>query len=119
MQGGSSSPRRGEVWFTRLPSDPPGKGARPVVIVSSDDRNSHPRADTVLVVPLSTTVARDVPTHVLLNPGETGLEQSVLKAEDIAVIPKRELMAPRQRLRTLSNHRICELVEKIRYAMGC
>ena len=119
MQASPPTPRRGEIWFTRLPSDPPGKGARPVVVVSTDDRNTHPRADTVLVVPLSTSVSKNVPTHILLNPGETGLEQSVLKAQDIAVIPKRALLAPRQRLRTLSNHRICELVEKIRYAMGC
>jgi mRNA-degrading endonuclease toxin of MazEF toxin-antitoxin module len=103
----------------RLPTDPPGKGARPVVIVSTNDRNAHPRADTVLVVPLSTSVLKDVATHVYLSPGETGLEQSVLKAEDIAVVPKAELQEPRFRLRSLSNHRICELVEKVRYAMGC
>jgi mRNA-degrading endonuclease toxin of MazEF toxin-antitoxin module len=103
----------------RLPTDPPGKGARPVVIVSTNARNAHPRADTVLVVPLSTSVLKDVATHVYLSPGETGLEQSVLKAEDIAVVPKAELQEPRFRLRSLSNHRICELVEKVRYAMGC
>jgi mRNA-degrading endonuclease toxin of MazEF toxin-antitoxin module len=103
----------------RLPTDPPGKGARPVVIVSTNARNAHPRADTVLVVPLSTSVLKDVATHVYLSPDETGLEQSVLKAEDIAVVPKAELQEPRFRLRSLSNHRICELVEKVRYAMGC
>jgi len=112
-------PRRGEIWFVRLPTDPPGKGARPVVIVSTDDRNSHPRANTVLVVPLSTSVAKNVATHVYLSPGETGLEQSVLKAEDIAVVPKSELQEPRYKLRTLSHHRVCELVDRIRYAMGC
>ena len=90
-----------------------------MVVVSTDDRNSHPRADTVLVVPLTTSVTKNVTTHVYLSPGETGLEQSVLKAEDIAVVPKSGLRESRHRLRTLSNHRICELVEKIRYAMGC
>jgi mRNA-degrading endonuclease toxin of MazEF toxin-antitoxin module len=89
------------------------------VIVSTDDRNSHPRADTVLVVPLTTSVTRNVPTHVYLAPGETGLEQSVLRAEDIAVIPKAILQESRHRLRQLSNRRVCELVEKIKYAMGC
>ena len=112
-------PRRGEIWFIHLPTDPPGKGARPVVIVSTDDRNRHPRANTVLVVPLTTSVVRNVPTHLYLAPGETGLEQSVLKAEDIAVVPKTELQEPRTRLRTLSHLRVCELVEKVRYAMGC
>ncbi|MGH9496575.1 MAG: type II toxin-antitoxin system PemK/MazF family toxin [Candidatus Sulfotelmatobacter sp.] len=107
------------MWFVHLPTDPPEKGARPVVIVSTDDRNSHPRANTVLVVPLTTSIVKDVPTHVYLAPGETGLEQSVLRAEDIAVVPKSELREPRSRLRVLSNHRVCELVEKIKHAMGC
>jgi len=89
------------------------------VVVSTDDRNSHPRADTVLIVPLTTSVAKDVPTHVYLSPGETGLEQSVLKAEDIAVVPKAALSEPRYRLRPLSNQRVCQLVEKIKHAMGC
>jgi mRNA-degrading endonuclease toxin of MazEF toxin-antitoxin module len=119
MTSAGRFPRRGEIWFVQLPTDPPGKGARPVVIVSTDSRNSHPRADTVLVVPLSTSVVKDVSTHLYLSPGETGLEQSVLKAEDIAVVPKNALREPRYALRTLSNQRVCQLVEKIRYAMGC
>ena len=90
-----------------------------MVIVSTDDRNSHPRADTVLIVPLSTAVVRDVPTHIYLSSGETGLEQSVLKAQDIAVVPKAALSEPRYKLKSLSNQRICQLVEKIKYAMGC
>jgi mRNA-degrading endonuclease toxin of MazEF toxin-antitoxin module len=90
-----------------------------VVIVSTDDRNLHPRADTVLVVPLTTSVTKNIPTHVYLASGETGLEDSALKAEDITVLPKSWLQEPRYRLRTISNHRICELIEKIRYAMDC
>lgn len=114
-----TTPRRGEIWFVHLPTDPPGKGARPVVIVSTDERNTHPRANTVLVVPLTTSIVKNVATHVYLSPGETGLEQSVLKAEDMAVVPKTELLEPRSKLRTLSHHRVCELVDKVRYAMGC
>ena len=38
-----------------FPSDPAGKGARPVVVVSPDERNRHPRASTVIAVPLTTT----------------------------------------------------------------
>jgi mRNA-degrading endonuclease toxin of MazEF toxin-antitoxin module len=70
-------------------------------------------------VPLTTSIVKDVPTHVYLSPGETGLEDSALKAEDITVLPKAWLQEPRHRLRTLSNNRICELMEKIRYAMDC
>ena len=55
-------PRRGEIWFVRFPTDPADEGERPVVIVSTDARNLHEKANTVLVVPLSTTPAR-APTH--------------------------------------------------------
>ena len=113
------SPRRGEIWYINLPTDPTGTGKRPVVIVSTDARNAHPRATTVLVVPLSTSIAKDVPTHVYLAPGETGLEASVLKAEDITVVLKENLYPSRDRLRDLSHARICDLAEKVRIAMGC
>ncbi len=68
-------PKRGEIWFVKFPSDPPEKNPRPVVIVSMDARNQHPRAETVLAVPLSTTL-RESPTHIRLQPGETGLQPS-------------------------------------------
>jgi len=44
-------PKRGEIWFVKFPSDPPEKTPRPVVIVSVDARNQHPKAETVLAVP--------------------------------------------------------------------
>jgi mRNA-degrading endonuclease toxin of MazEF toxin-antitoxin module len=57
------------------------KGHRLVVIVSANARNLHERANTVLVVPLSTTPAR-APTHIQLTPGETGLaETSSIRSE--------------------------------------
>jgi mRNA-degrading endonuclease toxin of MazEF toxin-antitoxin module len=112
-------PLRGEIWFVPLPTDPPGKHERPVVIVSTDDRNMHPKANTVLVVPFSTSTLKEVPTHVYLSPGETGLELSVLKAEDITVVRKETLRESRTRLRNLSNTRICDLAEKVTIAMGC
>jgi mRNA-degrading endonuclease toxin of MazEF toxin-antitoxin module len=115
------SPQRGEIWFTKLPTDPPEKGKRPVVIVSVNARNNHPRADTVLVVPLSTSVHKsEVPTHVVLEPGQTGLrERAVAKAEDVSVIRKVYLDSARERLRSLSSRQICELAAKVELAMGC
>ncbi len=115
------SPQRGEIWFTKLPTDPPEKGKRPVIIVSIDARNNHPRASTVLVVPLSTSVHKDeIPTHLVLEPGQTGLrERVVAKAEDVSAVWKTELDAARERLRTLSSTQICELARKVELAMGC
>jgi mRNA-degrading endonuclease toxin of MazEF toxin-antitoxin module len=114
-------PGRGEIWFVQLPIDPPEKGKRPVVIVSLDSRNRHERADTVLVIPLSTSIHKaDHPTHILLAAGETGLpEDSIVRAEDITVVRKVHLAEPRSRLRAISHRRICELAEMVGIAMGC
>jgi mRNA-degrading endonuclease toxin of MazEF toxin-antitoxin module len=111
---------RGEIWWVQLPAEPPGKGRRPVVVVSSDSRNQHERASTVLVVPLSTSIHKGSPTHTLLQPGETGLrELCVAQSENVSVIRKESLVESRERLRQLTHTRICEIADKVRIAMGC
>lgn len=113
-------PMRGEIWRIKLPTDPPDKGGRPVIVVSVDARNQHERADTVLVIPLSTSIHKESPTHLLFAPGETGLqEQSVAQAENITVVRKESLIEPRESMRRISNTRICEMAGKVRLAMGC
>lgn len=112
------SPQRGEIWFVKLPTDPPEKNQRPVVIVSLEARNSHERATTVLVVPLSTTPPR-LPSHIALAPGETGLsEPSTIQAENIATVRKASLQAPNQRLRRLSESVIERVARGVQMAMG-
>jgi mRNA interferase MazF len=114
------TPQRGEIWFVQLHADPPGKGNRPVLIVSINARNRHERADTVLVVPLTTSIRKNAPTHVFLPAGETGLQSdSAARAEDITVVRKQSLIEPRGRLRQLGDRRVCELATKISLAMGC
>jgi|SRR5580658_553844 mRNA-degrading endonuclease toxin of MazEF toxin-antitoxin module len=114
------SPRRGEIWFVQLPTDPPTKGRRPVVIVSLDGRNRHEQADTVLVVPLTTSIHKEASTHVFLSAGETGLNSdSAARAENITVVKKQTLVEPQGRLRQLSDRRVCELAAMVRIAMGC
>jgi mRNA-degrading endonuclease toxin of MazEF toxin-antitoxin module len=113
-------PLRGEIWYVELHTDPPGKGRHPVVIVSLDARNRHERAETVLVIPLTTTIHKNVPTHVYLAPGETGLrEPSAARAEDITVVRKESLQEPASGLCRLSSSRICEMARKVQAAMGC
>ena len=121
MAAVKNTPGRGQIWFVHLPVDPPEKGRRPVVIVSLDARNRHERADTVLVIPLSTSIHKaDHPTHLFLAAGESGLsEDSIARAEDITVIRKVHLIEPRSALRTLSHRRVCELAEMVKVAMGC
>ena len=114
------APLRGEIWFVQLHTDPPEKSRRPVVIVSLDSRNRHERASTVLVVPLTTSIHKDAPTHVFLPAGETGLPaDSAARAEDITVVRKQSLIEPLGHLRQLSNRRVCELAAKVSIAMGC
>jgi mRNA-degrading endonuclease toxin of MazEF toxin-antitoxin module len=111
---------RGEIWFTHLSTDPQGKAPRPVVIVSSDYRNRSERANTVLVVPLTTSIHREAITQVFLAAGETGLQaDSGARAENVTVVNKTELVEPRSALRQLSHARICELADQVRLAMGC
>jgi mRNA-degrading endonuclease toxin of MazEF toxin-antitoxin module len=112
-------PLRGEIWYVKLPSDPPEKSARPVIIVSLDARNRHSGASTVLVAPLTGSVERDFETHIRLSPGETGLHPSSIRCEDLTVVKKEFLVEPKSPLRTLSNTRVCQIADAVRIAMGC
>jgi mRNA-degrading endonuclease toxin of MazEF toxin-antitoxin module len=113
------TPLRGEIWYVKLPTDPLGKAARPVIIVSLDVRNRHPGATTVLVAPLTGSVEKDFDTHIRLSAGETGLHPSSIRCEDITVVNKELLVEPKSPLRTLSNTRVCQIADAVRMAMGC
>lgn len=110
-------PRRGQIWFVVFPSDPPGKSKRPVLIVSADGRNTHPLASTVVVIPFSTTLT-NLPVHIRLKEGETGLAyESELQPENITTIRKDSLQqAPGTR--TLADHRIQTAARFVVMAMG-
>lgn len=117
---GQNVPLRGDIWYVQLPTDPPLKGRRPVVIISSDGRNKNLRADTVLVAPLTTSVHKGIPTHIYLPAGETGLqEESCVRAEDITVVRRETLQQARSGLRKLSNLRICQIADAVKVAMSC
>jgi len=113
-------PRRGEIWFVKLPTDPPEKEPRPVVVVSLDGRNLHPRAETVLIVPLSTSV-KEFDSHVPLSPGETGLnEASEAQGENITTVRKEFLIPPRggSHLRTLTSGTLRRIGRAVIIGMG-
>ena len=114
------SPLRGEIWWTHFPTDPPEKGRRPVVVVSTDGRNCQPRANTVLVVPLSTSIHKSRPADLLLRSGETGLrEDSAAQAENVSAVSKDQLIEPVAGHRPLTNTQVCRLAGLVRVAMGC
>ena len=113
-------PLRGEIWWTHFPTDPPEKGRRPVVIVSTDGRNCHPRSNTVLVIPLSTSIQNSRPAELFLRSGETGLrEDCVAQADNICTVRRADLHEPVQGHRAFTSRQICRLADLVRVAMGC
>jgi mRNA interferase MazF len=65
-------------------------GNRPALIVSINPFNHGP-ADLVIVLPL-TSQAKGIPSHVLVQPPEGGLNYpSYIKCEDVRSISKRRL----------------------------
>ncbi|MGA2570731.1 MAG: type II toxin-antitoxin system PemK/MazF family toxin [Terracidiphilus sp.] len=119
-QAAARYPLRGEIWWTRFPTDPPDKGRRPVIVVSPDSRNCHPRSNTVLVIPLSTSIQNPLALHLLLRTGETGLrEDSVAKAEDICTVRRANLSEPVAGHRPVTQSQTCRLAALVKLAMGC
>lgn len=113
-------PQSGEIWWTNFPTDPPDKGRRPVIIVSPDARNRHERATTILVIPLSTSIHKLGPAHMLLRASETGLRMDcTARADNIAVVIRANLREPEPGQRALSHTKICNLASLVRTAMGC
>jgi len=87
------APQRGEIWTVDF-GEPVGHEQgyrRPGVVVSSDRLNAS-RAGVVVVVPLTRT-RRDLPSHVEIAPGDSGLAQaSYAKSEDIKSISTERLV---------------------------
>lgn len=86
-------PRRGEVWLVDF-GEPVGReqaGRRPALVVSADPLNEGP-AGVVIVVPL-TTMRRELPSHIEIEAGESGLDTtSYAKCEDVKSISDRRLV---------------------------
>ncbi len=84
----SSFPRRGHVYWVRIPGEPRAK-VRPALVLSPDSRNQW--AADVIVAPISSVRVLG-PTHVSLGRGEAGLgKPSVVKAEQITTLRKDRL----------------------------
>ncbi len=86
--------RRGEVWLIDF-GEPVGSeqaGRRPGVVVSADRLNESP-AGVVIVVPCTTT-RRELPSHIEIEPGKSGLDEpSYAKCEDVKSISEQRLIA--------------------------
>lgn len=88
----ASKVKRGGIYLVRL--DPVlgseiGK-TRPAVVVSNELNNRH--ADTVTLVPITSSVDKVYPFEVLISAGEGGLsKESKAKANQIRTVDKKRL----------------------------
>jgi mRNA interferase MazF len=101
--------KRGEIYYASLS---PTIGSevskrRPVLIVSNNANNRA--ANTVTILPLTSSVSRVYPFEVKLEPSESGLPKpSKVQAQQIRTISKQRLT--QQRLGNLSQE-IMQLVD--------
>src|SRR5258708_38222257 len=94
-------PGQGEIWVIKLPTEPPDKGLRYVIVVSSNAQNHHPRASTAVVVPIGTTLHQN--SCLQLTPGQTGSSETPeVCGTRITTVAKKALRLPRSQLRTVT-----------------
>lgn len=88
-------------------------GMRPAVIVSTDALNEG-LAGVILVVPV-TSARRDLPSHVEIEPGESGLDHSsYAKCEDVKSVSERRLI---DRLGIVGPEPLFEIGRVLRYLL--
>jgi mRNA interferase MazF len=107
--------RRGEVWLVDF-GDPTGReqaGRRPAVVISSDLLNDS-RAGVVVVIPI-TTAHRDLPSHVEIERGSSGLDEiSYAKCEDVKSISDRRLVG---RLGVAGDEAVFQMARALRFLL--
>jgi mRNA interferase MazF len=90
-----ADPQRGEIWLVHLGSGLGHEqaGQRPVLVVSDDAFNAGP-AGLVMVVPLTSKVAKskNIPAHIRVDPPEGGLRTpSVILCDQVRTLSKDRL----------------------------
>lgn len=103
------------MWLVDF-GEPVGReqaGRRPALVVSADGLNEGP-SGVVIVVPI-TTARRDLPSHVEIEPGASGLDDiSYVKCEDVKSISDLRLVA---RLGTAPPDVALQVSRALRYLM--
>jgi mRNA interferase MazF len=106
----TSLPRRGEVWGCELPEI----GRRPVVVLSRDA--AIPRLRRALIAPCTTTI-RDLPSEVLLDPGDDPVpRRSAVNLDSIESVSVAVLV---QRIGALSDARMRDICDALGVAVDC
>ena len=100
--------RRGEVWWAEGTPD-----WRPVLILTRE--SVIPLVNKVVVVP-ATTSARGIPSEVTLDRRDGMPRPCVLSFDNVRLLSKSLF---RSRITTLSESRLDEVCESLRYSLGC
>ena len=112
----SSFPRRGEVWFADLnpTRGHEQRGTRPVLVLSIDTFNSGP-AGLATVLPVTSNV-RSIPSHVVVQPPEGGLDvRSAILADQVRTIARERLV---RRSGAVSKTTLSRVEEVVRILLG-
>jgi mRNA interferase MazF len=103
-------PARGEVWWCELAET----GQRPVVVLSRDA--AIPRLRRTLIGPCTTTI-REIPSEVLLEPGEDPVPRRlVVNLDSVESVSLGTLV---ERLGRLSDERMRQICEALEIAVAC
>ena len=103
-------PARGEVWWCEMAEI----GRRPVVVLSRDA--VIPRLRRALVAPCTTTI-RNLPSEVLLEPGDDPVPlRSAVNLDSIESVPIAILV---ERLGRLAEARMREVCAALEIAVDC
>ncbi len=103
-------PARGEVWWCELAD----VGRRPVVVLSRDA--AIPRLRRTLIGPCTTTI-RDIPSEVLLEPGEDPIPAT--SAVNLDSVESVSVGALVERLGRLSDDRMRQICAALQVAVDC
>lgn len=108
--------QRGEVWLVDF-GQPIGHEQgyrRPAVVISADQLNRS-RAELAIVLPVTTT-RQDLPSHIEIEPGESGLSHtSYAKTEDIKSVSTQRLI---RRLGAVAVDRLGRAEHALRLLLG-
>src|SRR5678810_13836 len=111
--------KRGEIYWAELKprSGSEQTGIRPVVVISHDAFNQTPGWRSIIVVPMSTSVAQAGrgPSAVLLSQGAAGLSQdSVALCHRVTTLDRAKLT---HRIGELNSTELSQLEDGIKAAM--
>jgi mRNA interferase MazF len=106
----SDLPRRGELWWCELSEI----GRRPVVVLSRDV--AIPRVGRALVAPCTTTI-RDLPSEVVLEPGDDPVRwPTAVNLDSVESVSVGVLV---ERLGALSGDRMQQVCAALEVAVDC